>query len=480
MADEPAEPVLDTSELGRLDAVETAARIRNGELSPEEVVAAAIERARALAPALNAVPTQTYAAALERAQQPLGGPFAGVPTFVKGIDDLAGVVNDHGSRAYAGHVSDRTEAFVAALLATGLVSLGKSASPECGLTGTTEPLAHGPTRNPWRLTHTPGGSSGGAGALVSARVVPLAHGSDGGGSIRIPAAFCGLVGLKPSRERRFAPTVGERLPVRLLTYGALTRSVRDTAHFVCALEQRIPSRRLPPIGLVEGPASERLRIGLFTDPPLGAAIDPEVREAAVAAGRICAGLGHAVEEIPCPYDADLLQNFWIFWAFLAWGFVVQTRWIKRRTYDPVQLEPWTHGLADRFRANLGKALPAVLRLRSANRISDRIFSRFDLLLSPTTSTPPPVLGHLAPDVPFDTALLRVRNTFCFTPIQNATGDPAISLPLGLSRTGLPIGVQLAARHGGEAKLLAVAYELEAAGAFRTLGGPARESDPKPR
>ncbi len=480
MADEPAEIAFDSSELGRLDAVETAPRIRQGELSPREVVAAAIERARALAPLLNAVPTETYASALERAQQPLGGPFAGVPTFVKGIDDLEGVVNDYGSRAYAGHVAHRTEAFVAAMLATGFVNLGMSASPECGLTGTTEPMAHGPTHNPWRLAHTPGGSSGGAGALVAARVVPLAHGSDGGGSIRIPAACCGLVGLKPSRDRRFAPTVGERLPVRLLTYGALTRTVRDTAALVSALEQRIPSRKLPPIGWVEGPARERLRIGLFTHSPLGEAIDPEVREATVTAGRTCAGLGHAIEEIACPYAADLLQAFWVFWAFLAWGFVVQTRWIKKSTYDPSQLEPWTHGLAERFRASLGKAMPAVLRLRGACRASEKIFSRFDLLLSPTTSTPPPELGYLAPDVPFDTALPRVRDTFCFTPIQNATGDPAISLPLGLSRTGLPIGVQLVARHGGEAKLLAVAYELEAAGAFRTLGAPPPGMEAKPR
>jgi amidase len=300
-------------------------------------------------------------------------------------------------------------------------------------------------------------------------VVPVAHGSDGGGSIRIPAAFCGLVGLKPSRDRRFSPGVGERLPVRLLTYGALTRSVRDTAELVAALEERIPSRRLPPIGRVEGPARERLRIGLFTHSPLGGRAHPEVHDATLAAGLTCAELGHAVREIPCPFERRLLEDFWLFWAFLAWGFVVQTRWIKRGAYDPAQLEPWTHGLASRFREHLANAPAAVLRLRAAKQTSARVFTEHDLLLCPTTATPPPELGHLGPEVPFETALERVRDAFCFTPIQNATGDPAISLPLGLSGDGLPIGVQVVAPHGGEARLLGLAYELEAAGAFRTAG-----------
>jgi amidase len=413
------------------------------------------------------VPTASYDAALERARRPLSGPFAGVPTFVKGIDDLAGVVNDHASRAWAGHQPARTEPFVAAFLETGLVSLGMSASPESGLTGTTESLAHGPTHNPWSLAHSPGGSSGGAGALVAARVVPIAHGSDGGGSIRIPAGWCGLVGLKPSRGRGFGARVGQLLPVRVLTYGALTRSVRDTAVCIAALEERIPSRALPPVGRVEGPARERLRIGLFTSSPLGGPVDPEVREVVQATGRRLADLGHAVEEIPCPFDAGLLEDFWLFWSLLGFGFVAQTRWRKKRAYDASQLEPWTRGLARRFRAELARAPAAVLRLRGARRISARLFSAYGALLCPTAATPPPELGHLGPELPFETALGRVKHTFCFTPIQNATGDPAISLPLGRSRAGLPIGVQLAARHGDEARLLALAYELEAGGAFQT-------------
>ena len=193
--------VADGSELGRLDAVETALRVRRGEIRVREVIAAAIERARALEPALNAIPTETFDSALVAADAPVAGPFSGVPTFVKALDDDAGVANDYGSRAYHGHVARRTEPFVRELRALGLISLGRSAAPETGLSAVTESLAHGPTCNPWNTGHSPGGSSGGAGALVASRVVPIAMGSDAGGSIRIPASCCGLVGLKPSRAR---------------------------------------------------------------------------------------------------------------------------------------------------------------------------------------------------------------------------------------------------------------------------------------
>ena len=213
MAEVPPQTAVDRTELGALDAVETAARIRSGELKASEVVAAAIERARILEPALNAIATSTFDSATSEAEQPGTGPFAGVPTFVKGLDDEAGVVNDYGSVAYRDHIPRRSEPYVRKYLQTGLISLGHSATPEIGLSGTTEPLIRGATRNPWQLDHSTGGSSGGTAALVAARVVPLAHGSDIGGSIRIPAASCGLVGLKPSQKRRFEAASAARLPV---------------------------------------------------------------------------------------------------------------------------------------------------------------------------------------------------------------------------------------------------------------------------
>lgn len=461
----------DALELSRLDAVETAARIRSGELSAAEVVAAAIERCEALNPLLNAVSACDYERAIERARRPGSGPFAGVPTFIKDLDHVAGLVNSYGSRAHLRNVSKRTDTLIARILDTGLISLGKSMTPEFGLTGTTEPLAFGPTRNPWKAAHSPGGSSGGAAALVAAGVVPIAQASDGGGSIRIPAGFCGLVGLKVSRERRFTTTGLDRLPLRVVSYGAVTRTVRDTAHFVAALDERVASPRIPRLPLVQGPNEQRLRIGVFVAAPSGAPIDPEVAATARAAARRCARLGHEVEEISCPFDEQMVEDFLLYWSFLAWGSILQTRLQRGRRFDAATMEPWTRELATRFTARWRNAIPALRRLRAARAAAEGLFGRHDLLLSPTATAPAPPLGHLGPDVPFETAFRRVRDYFCLTPAQNIIGNAAITLPLGISGAGLPIGVQFSSAQGRESTLLELAYELEADGAFCARRAP---------
>ncbi len=453
-------------ELAEWDAVETAARIRSRELSTGEVVAAAIERAKALDPVLNAIPAPDYERAMVRAQSDVRGPLAGVPTFIKDLDDVAGLVNSYGSRAHMENIPKRTDKFISKILDTGLVSLGKSAASEFGLTGTTESLAHGPTSNPWKTTHSPGGSSGGAAALVAAGVVPMAQGSDGGGSLRIPAGFCGLVGLKVSRERRFTTAPLDRLPLRIVTYGVVTRTVRDTAHFIAALDERVASRRLPRMPLVEGPAKKRLRMGLIVDTPTGISIDPEVRASVIAAAERCARLGHEIEELPCPFDGQTVEDFLMYWSVLAWGTIVQTRLQRGRSFDIEQMEPWTRNLARRFSKDRRGAFSAFKRLRKQSLVWDRLFSNYDAFISPTATAAAPLLGRLGPDVAFDTAFQRVRDYFLYTPVQNVTGDAAVSLPLGMSEDGLPIGVQFIAPQGEEARLLELAYELEADGAFR--------------
>jgi amidase len=291
--------------------------------------------------------------------------------------------------------------------------------------------------------------------------------SDAGGSIRIPASACGLVGLKPSRGRGFAPVMNRILLAPVLTYGVVTRSVRDTALFLDAIDRALPSRKLPPIGRIEGPAEGRARIGVVTDSPLAGEVDEEVRDAALAAARRCEALGHAVETIPCPYDEQTVLDCWRHFSLLARGFVLQTRLFRGRRSAAEELEPWTRGLARH--ATLREGIAAARRLRRAQEVSARLFQRCDVLLSPTLGTLPPPIGHLDPALPVAETLPRQQHFIPFTPIQNATGDPAISLPLAVSRSGLPIGVQLAAGPGGEARLLSLAYQLEADGAFHQLG-----------
>ncbi len=248
------------------DAVELARRIRTGELQAREVVDAAIARARRVAPVLNPIALECFARAAEAAAQPRTGAFAGVPTFLKDTISLSGLPTCYGSLALADVRPARTDDAVAGLfLAQGFVVLGKSTLPEMGFNATTEPAGASPTRNPWSTEHSPGGSSGGSAALVASGVVPLAHGNDGGGSLRIPAACCGLFALKPSLGRLPMTEAARKMPIGIVCEGVLTRTVRDTAHFYAAAEGPYRHPKLPPVGLVEGPAGRRLRVGLLLD-----------------------------------------------------------------------------------------------------------------------------------------------------------------------------------------------------------------------
>jgi amidase len=278
--------------LGNLDGVGIAQKIASGEVRAAEAVEAAITRAKAVNPRLNAIVTDTFDMARREVQKTLSGPFAGVPSFIKDTDDVEGVPTLWGSRALPDKPIKTSKRFVKQFFALGFICLGKSTLPEFGLTATTEPLSSGITGNPWNSDYSTGGSSGGSAALVASGVVPIAHGNDGGGSIRIPAACCGLVGLKPSRGRLERVEGDSLLPVNILHQGVLTRTVRDTAAFYASAEKYRRAPKMPEIGTVQGPGKKRLRIAFFTDTLYGSSCHPESADLVHRIGFYSGEIGH--------------------------------------------------------------------------------------------------------------------------------------------------------------------------------------------
>jgi amidase len=460
-------------ELGNWDAVETSARVRRLEVTRREVAEAALARAEACADLAGVVTLCAERARTKLEEVPSRGstgPLFGAPTFIKDLSRLEGVETTWGSAAASGHVSKRSDPIVQRIEGLGLTILGKSAAPEFGITPTTEPTGRSPCRNPWNRAFSAGGSSGGAAVLVASGVVPIAHASDGGGSIRIPASACGLVGHKPSRfvmDMDGSPL----LPVNVAVDGVLTRTVRDTVTFFEAAEKsgRAP-RRAPPLGRVAR-GGRRLRMGVFTESPLGYPVAAEPRSAAVRAGELCASLGHQVESIRAPFDGAALDDFLAYWGFLAWTQIRTAPVMLTRRFDTRKVETLTSGLARTFTRAPWDTLRATRRLRRFAAEYAKIFERFDVLVSPTLAELPPKLGWISTEAPFEEWFDRIRAYVPFTPLQNAAGAPAISLPLGRAENGLPIGVQFAGPFGGDGMLLSLALELEEAAPWPLLAPP---------
>ncbi len=452
--------------LGELDAVAIAERIAARDISAAEAVEAAIARLAVVEPVLNAVAVTRYDQARKEAErlstEDAGGLLAGVPSAIKDNVDLAGLPTRYGSRATPERRYGADSPITAQFRSTGLMAIVKTALPEFGLTATTERSWGPPTRNPWNTRHSTGGSSGGSAALVAAGVVPLAHGNDGGGSTRIPASCCGLVGLKPSRGRLLTVALAEKLPVDIIAEGVLTRSVRDTAAFYAEAEKHRAGDGLPTIGHVQGPATTRLRIGYTTRHPLGASCHPEVVAAVENAAAVCRRLGHRVKEIPALADARMAEDFFLYWARMATVIRYLGRFAFGRGFDRHELEPLTRQLSRHYLRRIWRSPGAIRRLRRFGEEHRRRFADCDFIVSPVLARPPVPLGYLALDIDFDTAAERLMHYAAFTPVQNVAGTPAISLPLGQSIEGLPIGVQFAAGMGEERRLLELAYELEAA------------------
>ncbi len=446
------------------DATTLASMIRNREISTVEAVEAAIRRAETLQPKLNFIVNSDFDRALDAAKKGgQTGPFAGVPYLVKDLDDWAGLPTRSGSRgAMLNPAAKGTDPYVQAAVNSGFIVIGKSASPEFGYLPTTEPLALGPTRNPWNIGHSTGGSSGGAAAAVSSGVVPLAHASDGGGSIRIPAANCGLFGFKPSRGR-LAGNMGLKV-IDLSVNHAETHSVRDSAALFAATERADADAPYRPIGFVQKSTRKKLRIGVLTASGSGRQPDAEVQAGLDGAVKLLQSLGHKVSETGWPIDsARFGQDFLTLWSAGAAMDVAAMSKALGRAPDTSMAEPFSLGMAELIaKAPDGAVDAAIGRLAEASAAYDRWFATFDVIVSPVLAKPPVPLGYVSGDVPFATLSERLTDYVGYTPLQNVAGAPAMSVPLHWTADGLPVGIQFAAKAGADALLFQLAYQLEAA------------------
>jgi amidase len=482
-----------TEDLSRLDATAQAELVRDGEATPVELVDAAIERIEAVNPEINAVITPLFEKAREAAAGELpDGPFRGVPTLLKDL-----LAHSAGDPFHEGmkHLRDldwreTTDTWlVERLREAGFVICGKTNTPELGILATTEPEAHGATRNPWDTERSPGGSSGGSAAAVAAGMVPVAHGNDGGGSIRIPASACGLVGLKPSRGRvTQGPEFGDVM-TGLVSEHFLARSVRDSARILDCIEGVAPGDPYAaptperPYAEEVGADPGKLRIGLMKDAPGGQfEVHPDCIAAVEEAAGLLESLGHEVAEsypqaLDDPHYTERFIQRWT--TGVAWNLDYWSRKTgKEVTEEGVEASTWA--LAEMGRSFGGADYLSALEYqqRAARDAADWWSAPYDLLLSPTMGEPPTPLGTFAPEPDNPAApIFRCIPTAGFTAFWNSAGQPAISLPLHWTEDRLPIGIQLVAPLGREDVLIRVGSQLEEARPWADQF-PSREGAPK--
>lgn len=474
------------------DALGLAELVKQGQVSAAELLETAIARLEKVNPTLNAVVHTTYAPARAAAERPVAGPFQGVPFLIKDlIQDIAGQPTVGGSRFWRGWVADRDSELVRRYRAAGLIFFGKTNTPENGLMPVTEPEVFGPTRTPWDTGRTSGGSSGGAGAAVASGVVPMAHGGDGGGSIRIPAACCGVFGLKPTRGRTpTGPGASEQWNGFAIEH-VLSRSVRDSAAALDAVRgaediapyhaPHFAGRYLDEVAKAPG----KLRIGFHAEPAMPSDVHPDCVAAVHEVAQLCEELGHHVEEVrPAFEPMELAMAFYTVVASQTAAEIHEGEAIRGRKARPADYETatWLSGQMGRVFTGADYAI-ALRRLQAeARRLVHRL-GDYDLVLTPTLGQPPVKLGALKPSGPeavvqdlvkkanlraplrlpglLEKTVAEVFDFIPFTPVANFTGQPAMSVPL-VWKGGLPIGTMFTARFGDDATLFRLARQLEEA------------------
>lgn len=454
----------------QLDATAMAALVQKGEVSATELLQEALDRVERWNPVLNAVVLKHYDFARKTAAAKPSGPLGGVPFLIKDLGTyLAGTVTTEGSRFFQDAVAEQDSDVVARYRRAGVVIFGKTATPELGQSAATDTRLWGFTRNPWNTDHTPGGSSGGTAAAVAAGIVPVAHGTDGGGSIRIPASACGLFGLKPSRFRvPVGPGRGDGNGMSVSH--VLSRSVRDSALLLDVSHGMelggygdIPPPERPYVEQLQH-APKSLRIGLMTRPVVDVPVDGDCIEAVEKAARLCESLGHNVEPVTLPIDG--ISTLTAAGLLLSVGSVSTIRARERalgRAVTEEDIEPIIWQRMQQYRDTSGVEILNARNLQvSVHRQLAEFMQRYDVLLSPTIPVVPGTVEAVRHDQPMEAFDQAIMPYGLFTILYNFTGQPAMSVPLHWSSTGLPVGVQFAGRYGEEGLLLRLAAQLEQA------------------
>ncbi|CAE7323300.1 nylA [Symbiodinium microadriaticum] len=455
------------------DALGLADVIAKGDISAEEVLEEAIERTEARNPKINAVTHKWYDEARAAIKDGLpDGPFKGVPFLLKDLNlYYPGRVTTNGSRLFKDYVPDTKSTLVQRYEDAGLVLFGKSNTPEFGLTAATEPTLFGPTRNPWNLDHTPGGSSGGASAAVAAGLLPMANASDGGGSIRIPAACTGLFGMKPTRARTpLGPHVGEGWGSLSISH-AVSWSVRDNAALLDATHgpdlgdpYYAPHQEGTFLDAVSR-APGKLRVAMYTDAPSGTPVDPEVKAAVQDAAKLLESLGHVVEEAMPQYDVRDMGLAQMYFMAASAKLVTSSRAeelgvpVDNNTVEKVTLAM----IENAGPVTADQMIWATRMIHKTGRDLARFMNSYDVILSPTLGQKPVTVGTLNMDQDDLGAYFSAVTEFVsFTGLYNVTGQPSMSVPLAMSSDGLPIGIMFTGRFGDENTLFSLAGQLEQA------------------